>query len=938
MLDHREEVSTRVPLLLRRIVAATPEVALAATCFRAAQDALSGTEPSLYLYGLIAIELIGIAWLRLVLAPGQIATARSSWLRRLGIGSTGVALVMALLNSTLLLVALLFVMVMEPRTFVLLLLALTRRSLWPWAWAIRSGADAALLQAHVRRAFRAHWIALLASFGAALALNALLQPDEQLRTQLGDALWLAGMAGYFSALAIYLMVGKTPIEKEKPEPWSLEWLPRLPPVELRPLARVAADNPWPLVPGALLLWFVMEVLWEVLDPAIQVFAAPIGVGLGGWLLVAGAACTLRVAERPVWRHGLAGAGEFILRVSALWLAAMAAAFFAVPIVAGILDLEMQTGNQPPAFRQGIALAMVVVFYGLARLWPLAVYPFVIVDAPPPPAVPNGVRDAWRMTAGWDGFVRGALPPVLILTAAVALLAMAGAFLVVAKALVYFAVAPLLAVLAVERTVAMAVRRPPEAPAFDGAKANSEVEPRIIDPPGPVQPKADTKPDATGNGLPTIPIPVPIPVPAAPPPTPGSPSLAPAALWPPPDQPHQPEFYYSPSWTDREVYGSALYNEDIATAVRMLDKGVPLDSEIGDGDPALLWTGRTGRAASFRFLLDRGADVYGRGRLGGASVLHHAAATPAIVPFLPELLEWGESVDVPDRWGKTPFITACQAGCLGGARVLLKHGANPQMTDKQGSTALHLVVGRLSKGSIDSKWLALVRELLALGLDPLAVGAYGRHAVTLAAERGLDAVLDLFREAGVDLATPDRNGMSAVRTAAIQGQLGTARHLQGVGQPPDLPTAIALGDRNAVARLIGVNPALAGEKFGETGVDPLSLAIRHGHAEIVHDLLAAGADPRKAWSWGGSTLHHAVRHLSNPGVMAALIEHGAEIDALDGDRNTPLNFAARDDALEVAEFLLRAGANPNARTERGSPIKAFATSDAMKALLRRYGGD
>ncbi len=914
MLDLENVLPDRSQHLYRRVVAAIPEAALAYACYTGAMDALAGEAPGLYLYGLIAIELLGLAWLRLALAPIEIASAGSWWRRALGIGGTGIALVIGFFNAIFVLLGFLFVMLFEPRTFVLLLLALTRRSLWQWAWAIRSVDDARLLHEHMKRAFRAHWIALVCSFAVALAFHFSMDADDRLHEKLGDALWLAGMAGYFVALAIYLLFGRTPLAEREVEPADVAPATRLAPVDsayLAGIARTARDH-WPdLVPGVLLLAFFMEVVWQALDAGVQVMAAPLGIGLSGWLLVAGAARALGITALSGWEYGFPRLVDFVLRSALLWIGAGVLVFLAVPVTAGIFDVELRVARDSPALESSFYVALAGILYLLARLWPLLAYPFAVAVLPAPAAIPHGLRDAWRMTAGVDGFLRGALPPFVAVAGAIALLSVAGGFIVVAKAVVYMVLAPLIALLAVERTAAMAA---PLHVATPDAAGESEGN-------GPARPARD-------ESAPAAIVPLPLPVPAAQP-RPG----VEAAPQPEPAREH----YYSKDWTDLQVYGSALYNEDLATAARMLDKGVPLDSEIGDGDPALLWVARAGKPASFRFLLDKGADVYGRARLGGASVLHIAAARPVMVPFLPELLRWGEPIDQTDSFGQSPLLYACRAGCIEGACLLLARGADPLLTDKQGSSALLHFVDRLRAGEVSAEQLGFIRGLLAAGLDPLAIGAYGRHAVSLAAERGLDQVLALFRDAGADLSRPDRRGLSAVNAAAVLGQADTARGLLAAGQSTDFHGAIMLGDSAAVAAELAERPARANEKLGEAKLHPLALAVTHGHAQIVRQLLAAGADPRQATGWRGSILHNAVRHLPDPEILAALIEHGAEVDALDGDMNTPLNFAARDDALDAAEFLLRAGADPNAKTERGYAVSVFAKSERMKALLRRYGG-
>ena len=86
----------------------------------------------------------------------------------------------------------------------------------------------------------------------------------------------------------------------------------------------------------------------------------------------------------------------------------------------------------------------------------------------------------------------------------------------------------------------------------------------------------------------------------------------------------------------------------------------------------------------------------------------------------------------------------------------------------------------------------------------------------------------------------------------------------------------------------------------------------------------------------SCLHPAMNHLPDPEVVRLLLAHGANVDAGDGDGNTPLNFAARSDNLELARILLDAGADPKSTTERGYTPLTFARGEAMQALLRSRG--
>jgi ankyrin repeat protein len=57
--------------------------------------------------------------------------------------------------------------------------------------------------------------------------------------------------------------------------------------------------------------------------------------------------------------------------------------------------------------------------------------------------------------------------------------------------------------------------------------------------------------------------------------------------------------------------------------------------------------------------------------------------------------------------------------------------------------------------------------------------------------------------------------------------------------------------------------------------------------------------------------HVVSEYGNVKAARLLFEHGARVDAQDGDHLTPLHFASRYNNVEVARLLPKHGANVNA---------------------------
>jgi cytohesin len=128
-------------------------------------------------------------------------------------------------------------------------------------------------------------------------------------------------------------------------------------------------------------------------------------------------------------------------------------------------------------------------------------------------------------------------------------------------------------------------------------------------------------------------------------------------------------------------------------------------------------------------------------------------------------------------------------------------------------------------------------------------------------------------------------------------------------------------------------------------DDLLKAIKKGDREAVGALLRAGADPNvRAPDRSGLTpLQTAIRELSEDGpleVVEVLLAHGAEVDRRDCDQaSTPLLMAVFRRQRSVAEALLKAGADPNARGDEGdTPICVAAAQGEveMARLLLDYG--
>jgi cytohesin len=163
-------------------------------------------------------------------------------------------------------------------------------------------------------------------------------------------------------------------------------------------------------------------------------------------------------------------------------------------------------------------------------------------------------------------------------------------------------------------------------------------------------------------------------------------------------------------------------------------------------------------------------------------------------------------------------------------------------------------------------------------------------------------------------------------AVIEGDLSSVRLLGSRGQTL-LHDAAMVGNAELAVVLIraGADPD-AKEHEGHT---PL---YRASTGEVARVLLTAGAAADvPSGPTRGTPLHQAARRGSSS-VAAALLDHGANIDARDGKGQTPLRRAVNCRQLPLVQLLVRRGANPRAEDNRGvTPLDVARTAEMKRAL-------
>lgn len=141
----------------------------------------------------------------------------------------------------------------------------------------------------------------------------------------------------------------------------------------------------------------------------------------------------------------------------------------------------------------------------------------------------------------------------------------------------------------------------------------------------------------------------------------------------------------------------------------------------------------------------------------------------------------------------------------------------------------------------------------------------------------------------------------------------------MGKLPPLNLAIQKYQYQLVAPLAAAGANLHRVTPG-SGFTPLMQAVHNDAAPAIVALVQAGADinaraPAGAAHAGMTPLHFAAQSDTRAAMADVLIRMGADIEARDDRGRTPLMAAIESGNRRMTEFLLKTGANPDARNTR-----------------------
>jgi ankyrin repeat protein len=346
----------------------------------------------------------------------------------------------------------------------------------------------------------------------------------------------------------------------------------------------------------------------------------------------------------------------------------------------------------------------------------------------------------------------------------------------------------------------------------------------------------------------------------------------------------------------------------------------------------------------------------------------------------KLLNAGADANYRNQDNQSALMLAVSIGAVEIAELLLQRGADVNLVEQlAGQTALMWAAGQGSA--------PLTQLLLANGADATARSfindwpaqitgepraqyrpAAGLTVLQFAVRSGCMACIDALLDAGASIDEPTPEGVTPLMIAIDNNHYDVALHLLDKGANPHiwdwwgrtaLYTAIDMHNGgNSTAGTSGMVPGRApkavrgvaaldvARRLLELGVDPEPQLNFHrpgrggGSGRFVDDLMNTGATPmlRAAINWdieGMALLQEYGANVDLPNLMGvtpfmAAAQHG--VSAL--DPRFWYTDADQQKAIAALDFLLKAGADPNARIQ---DVTSLTARIARPSQLTERGG-
>lgn len=362
---------------------------------------------------------------------------------------------------------------------------------------------------------------------------------------------------------------------------------------------------------------------------------------------------------------------------------------------------------------------------------------------------------------------------------------------------------------------------------------------------------------------------------------------------------------------------------------LLERGARIDTQTTSNGTALQVAIIHRRTEVVELLVNRGADVNTtdlEGRTLLHLLLHRINGLSQLTRLVTLLLQKGAKIEAKENLGYTPLHTCVPFTNkdVSGAVVilLLQHKADADPETSLGKTALHEAA---QKGNFTAAQALLQQEA-----NVNSKTTFGYETLHLASEEGYDDLVELLLNNGASVDARNAQGRTPLMFAKgpkiAELLLGHGADIHALGHE----------ERTALHSVSGYRNEATVEVLLERGADihasdsddgtPLHDAARSSQA-VVDVLLTCGADINARKKNNDTALHKAAK-ADLLATVQLLLEREAIVDARAERDETALHYTARypEDAVGVAEALLKHGADVNAKNEDGETALSIALEE------------
>jgi len=293
-------------------------------------------------------------------------------------------------------------------------------------------------------------------------------------------------------------------------------------------------------------------------------------------------------------------------------------------------------------------------------------------------------------------------------------------------------------------------------------------------------------------------------------------------------------------------------------------------------------------------------------------------------------------DVTDKY--VVFFRAVKEGNYGLVIGLIKNGIDINALDSDGSPALNVAASNERE--------KIIELLLQHGANATIADKDGWNAFHWAALKGNVNIARILMEYPISIVyIRDKKERTPLYYAVQAGKKQMIKFLIEAGRGRDG----LIDDEYSLLHIVAADKEMLDifELVLEMGfiVDisgkgqnlPLHFAAKYGNAKAVELLLKKGTSINYANEQGETALHLAVQ-FDSEGVVKLLVENKANLTLVNKQKRTPLHLAKK---AKIAELLIRARAKVNVGDENGNSPLILATSrgdEKVVQLLIENGAD